>query len=122
MKSLDKESAENDLNCSEAAYQEARKRFPEGELDVLINRATGPAVKPPKTVSTAVRLVHKPTGVQVTCDDYPTQRQNYVLAAIRLRVACDKHDRQPQAVKSNLLWLASSSLAPLPSDGRGEKN
>ena len=78
-----------DENFSEDIYQEARKLFPESEIEVLIERAPAPAGQPGKT-STAVRLVHKATRIQVTCDDYSSQKQNYVAAAIRLRIACDR--------------------------------
>jgi protein subunit release factor A len=70
-------------------YQEAKNLFPEGQIETLIHRAQAPAGELGK-FSTAVRLVHKPTGIQITCDDYSSQTENYVAAAIRLRIACDE--------------------------------
>jgi protein subunit release factor A len=77
---------------SKRIYQEAKKLFSEGEVETLIHRATGPAGQP-GNINAGVRLVHKATGVQITCDDYPSQTENYVAAVIRLRIVCDKGNR-----------------------------
>jgi len=70
-------------------YDDSRRLFPKGAVEVLLTRAKGP----PAGVSDldpTVRLVHKPTGIKVSCNQYPTQIENYAAAAIRLKIACDK--------------------------------
>jgi protein subunit release factor A len=37
----------------------------------------------------AVKLIHTQTGIEMTCDEFPTQIENYIAATIRLRIACD---------------------------------
>jgi protein subunit release factor B len=91
MKPLDKNNTRMDDGFLKRIYQEAKKLFSEDEVETLIHRATAPAGQP-GNISTAVRLVHKATGIQITCDDYSSQTENYVGAAIRLRIACDKGD------------------------------
>ncbi len=80
-----------DPDFSKQIYSEAKKLFPEGAVEVLITRATGPAGQPGKFDAT-VRLVHKASGIEITCNDFPSQTQNYIAAAIRLRIACDEHN------------------------------
>jgi len=65
-------------------YEEVKRLFSEGTLEVL--------VAPPKELQPtdpAIRLVHTPTGISVDCNEYPSQIENYIAAAIRLRIACD---------------------------------
>lgn len=66
-------TAHMDRNFADEIYQEAKKVFPEGEIETLIQRAQGPAGQPGK-LSAAVLLVHKPTRIQIACDDYPSQK------------------------------------------------
>jgi hypothetical protein len=66
-------------------YQDAKRLFPHGTVEAL--------VAPPKMfepVDPAVHLVHTPSGVSVTCDEFESQTENYIAAAIRLRIACDE--------------------------------
>ena len=69
-------------------YEETKQLFPEGEVEVLVARSLGPGSKEPP--SPAIRLIHKPTGIAVDCEQYQSQTQNRILATIRLRIACDK--------------------------------
>jgi protein subunit release factor B len=80
-----------DTNFPRQIYDEAKKLFPDGTVQTLVCRATGPGASPEK-LDAAVRLVHTATGIEVTCDEFSTQIQNFVAAAIRLRIACDKRD------------------------------
>jgi protein subunit release factor A len=80
-----------DPNFSKRIYDDAKKLFLEGAVEVLITRAAGPAAQG-GTFDPAVRLVHKASGIEITCSDFPSQTENYIAAAIRLRIACDKRD------------------------------
>ena len=66
-------------------YGEVKRLFPEGSVEVLVAR--GQLFQPPDP---AVRLVHTPSGISVDCAEFPSQQQNYIAAAIRLRIACDE--------------------------------
>jgi hypothetical protein len=78
-----------DPNFSRRIYDEAKKLFPEGAVETLVSRPAGPAGQP-GNLDPAVRLVHAAMGVEITCSEFPTQIENYIAAAIRLRIACDK--------------------------------
>ena len=66
-------------------YREAKQLFPAGEIETLVK---APASIDPGDV--AVRLVHKKSGLSASCDRYPTQLENFVAAAIRLKIECDQ--------------------------------
>jgi len=70
-------------------YDEVKHLFAEGELETLVVRPSF-SDELPDNVESAVRLVHKSTNIEVTCSDFPSQIQNYIAAAIRLRRACDQ--------------------------------
>ena len=76
---------------SKKIYEDAQKLFPKGEVQTLVCRGAGPGELPGAFEAT-VRLVHTPTGIEKTCDEFPTQIQNFIAAAIRLRIACDRRD------------------------------
>ena len=72
---------------AKAVYDDAKRLFPEGELQALVAPPFGG--KPGKLLPD-VRLVHLPSGLEVTCAEFPTQTENYIAAALRLRAACDR--------------------------------
>ncbi len=67
-------------------YAEVKGLFPQGAIEVLVTRAQS---FPPE-YDPAVRLIHTASGIHVDCDEFPSQQENYIAAAIRLRIACDK--------------------------------
>jgi hypothetical protein len=77
-------------------YYEVKRLFPENTVQVMtspsILSSEPGAVDPVAEFDPAVRLIHTPTGIEITCEDFPSQTENYIAAAIRLRIACDKRD------------------------------
>jgi hypothetical protein len=71
-------------------YEEAKKLFPVGTVEVLTQPAQMSDRQP--RIGAAVRLVHTPTGIAVTSEEFSTQYENFVAAAIRMRIACDERD------------------------------
>jgi len=60
------------------------------QCDVHVYKSSGPGGQHRNKVSSAVRLVHRPTGLTVHADDNRSQHQNKRLALrrLRLQIAC----------------------------------
>lgn len=65
------------------------------ECDVQTYRSSGPGGQNRNKVETAVRLVHRPTGVQVVATESRSQHQNRLRGLRRLRVALALRVRGP---------------------------
>ena len=60
--------------------------IPESDLDIVaFVRASGPGGQNVNKVASAVRITHKPTGIQVTCSVERSQQQNRRLAIAMIR-------------------------------------
>ena len=70
-------------------YDEVKDLFPKGAVETFVCRGI-PAGGEVAPSDRAARLVHTPTGIEVTCADFPSQTENYIAAAVRLRIAWDK--------------------------------
>ena len=75
-------------------YDEVKGLFPKDMVQMMVlppNLSSEPgAIDPIVRLDAAVRLIHTPTGIEIICDDFPSQTENCIAAAIRLRIACDK--------------------------------
>jgi hypothetical protein len=65
------------------------------ECDVQTHRASGPGGQNRNKVESAVRLVHRPTGLQVTAYESRSQYENKTRALKRLRAAIALRVRRP---------------------------
>ena len=65
------------------------------QCDVSICRASGPGGQHRNKVSTAVRLVHRPTGINAQGQESRSQHENrrHAVARLRMKIAC--HVRRP---------------------------
>jgi hypothetical protein len=70
------------------ALEEAGRLFRDGEVETFVRRAGDPGELPGEADAT-VCVVHRPTGIEVSCDSYPSQMQNKLIAMLRLRIAVD---------------------------------
>ena len=69
-----------------------------GECDVQVFRATGPGGQSVNTTDSAVRLVHRPTGITVVCRRERSQLRNKLSCVRRLRERIADAQR-PRAVR-----------------------
>jgi hypothetical protein len=65
------------------------------ECEVHFHRASGPGGQNRNKVESAVRLVHRPTGLQVSATESRSQHENRLRALKRLRTALALRVRQP---------------------------
>ena len=70
-------------------YDDVKRLFADGTVQTCVAQPSFSGGLP-QTVDPAVRLVHTITGLEVTCSDFPSQTENYIAAAIQLRIACDR--------------------------------
>ncbi len=71
-----------------------------GECEVHTYKSSGPGGQHRNKVSSAVRLVHRPTGVQAHGDESRSQHENKRLALKRLRMHIALQLRRPVDLKS----------------------
>jgi protein subunit release factor B len=71
----------------------------ESDLEETFARSSGPGGQNVNKVSTAVRLLHRPSGVSVTVQDSRSQAQNRRLARERLLDAVEQAQQKRRATE-----------------------
>jgi len=71
----------------------------ESDLEETFARSSGPGGQNVNKVSTAVRLLHRPSGVSVTVQDSRSQAQNRRLARERLLDAVGQAEQKRRAAE-----------------------
>jgi peptide chain release factor 1 len=78
---------------------EVEVRIDPGDLEITAYGASGPGGQHMQKNATAIRIVHKPTGMVVTCESERSQTQNRIRALNILRARLFEIEQQKQAEK-----------------------
>lgn len=76
--------------------QEVDVQINEADLEITVCRASGAGGQHVNKTDSAIRIVHKPTGIAVECQEERSQFKNKDKAMMRLRTAL--YDRERQAL------------------------
>ncbi len=86
------------------------------DIEMEVYRSSGPGGQHMQKNATAVRLIHKPTGMVVTCESERSQTQNRVRALAVLRARLYDIERQKQETE-----IAEARRAQIGTGERSEK-
>jgi len=83
--------------------QEVDVQIDPGDLDVSFMRSQGPGGQNVNKVSSCVRIVHKPTGITVKCQEQKSQHKNRLLALKILRAKLYEESQRESKQKRDAL-------------------
>lgn len=86
------------------------------DLEIEAYGASGPGGQHMQKNATAIRIIHKPTGMVVACESERSQTQNKLRALAILRARLYEQERQKQEAK-----VAEARRSQVGSGGRSEK-
>jgi peptide chain release factor 2 len=82
--------------------EDSKLEIPDSELEIIaFVRASGPGGQNVNKVATAIRLIHKPTGITVVCSVERKQEQNKKRAMSILRAKLEILEEEKRAAKVN---------------------
>jgi peptide chain release factor 2 len=86
--------------------------IPEADMEIVaFVRASGPGGQNVNKVATAIRITHKPTGIQVTCSVERSQQQNKRLALALLKGRLEQIEQAKRDAELRQLYGDKGSIA-----------
>lgn len=97
------------IRCEEVIFNEAIRLNPK-DVTVQTFRASGPGGQHRNKVETAVRLIHKRSGIIVTATDAKSQLQNKKKAWVKLAEQIDIQNTRSQSISNSDRWTVLQEI------------